>query len=284
MIKKYLLILLLPFALFAQANYDSSDVGICKSKFQIAVSEKLAQKPINQVMIAIGKSFLGTPYQAHTLEVGNTERLTVHLSGLDCYTFYESTLALARCVKLNELSFKDYLKQIETIRYRGGKLNGYLSRLHYALDWLYDNQKRGIVKDITKEIGGVPYKKKIDFMSAHFKLYKRLKEHPELVPKLKKIEEEINRRHYYYIPQNKIARVEYKIKSGDILLLTTGIKGLGVGHTGIAIRLREDGRIHFMHAPIAGKKVQITAVPLADYVRSVKKHTGIIVVRPLEPR
>ncbi len=283
MIRKFLILLVLPLTLFAQANFDSTDVRICKSKFEIAISKNLSNQPINKVMIAIGRSFLGTPYQAHTLEAGDKEELTVHLSGLDCYTFYESTLALSRCVKLKKFSFDDYLNQIEKIRYRGGKLNGYLSRLHYALDWLYDNQKRGIVKDVTKEIGGIPYRKKIDFMSRHFNFYKRLKEHPELLPELKKIEREINARTYYYIPQAKIAKYEYKINSGDILLLTTSIKGLGIGHTGIAIRLKTDGRIHFLHAPDVGKKVQITPVPLADYVRSVKKHTGIIVVRPLEP-
>jgi len=283
MIKKYLILLILPFTLLAQANFDRTDVEVCNAKFKFAVSENLINKPINQVMIAIGKSFLGTPYQAHTLENGSAEKLTVHLTGLDCYTFYESTLAISRCVKLKKLSFKDYLEQIKLIRYRGGKLNGYLSRLHYALDWLYDNQRRGIVKDVTKEIGGIPYKKKIDFMSTHYELYKRLKDHPELLPRLKNIEDAINKRNYYYIPQNKIARYEYKIKSGDIILLTTNIKGLGIGHTGIAIRLKEDGRIHFLHAPNIGKKVQITPVPLSDYVQSVKKHTGIIVVRPLEP-
>ncbi len=280
--KLILLLSFLPAFVFAQALYDSTDVKICNEKFEYAKEHNLQSLPIGDVMTAIGKTFIGTPYVAHTLEKGDTEKVVVHLSGLDCYTFFESTLALSRCVKLGKMDFQDYLKQIETIRYRGGKLDGYISRLHYALDWLYDNNKRGIVKDVTKEIGGVPYNKKVSFMSQHFDKYKRLKNHPELVKEMKKIEEEINSRQYYYIPQDKIAELEKGIHNGDIILLTTAWKGLGIGHTGIAIKM-PDGRIHFLHAPIAGKKVQITKQPLADYAKVVKKHTGIIVARPLEP-
>jgi hypothetical protein len=41
----------------------------------------------------------------------------------------------------------------------------------------------------------------------------------------------------------------------------------------------DDGRIHFMHAPIVGKKVQITEKPLADYIAGNKKQNGIMVLR-----
>jgi hypothetical protein len=92
----------------------------------------------------------------------------------------------------------------------------------------------------------------------------------------------MNKREYYYVPQNFIACVENKIQTGDIILITTGIKGLDISHTGMAIKM-EDGRIHFLHAPIAGKKVQITKEPLADYIKKLKRHTGIMVARVLEP-
>jgi hypothetical protein len=46
----------------------------------------------------------------------------------------------------------------------------------------------------------------------------------------------------------------------------------------------DDGRIHFMHAPDVGYKVQITPKPLADYLTKFDKDTGIIVLRALEPQ
>ena len=67
-----------------------------------------------------------------------------------------------------------------------------------------------------------------------------------------------------------------------MIALTTSDKGLDIGHVGIAIKM-EDGRIHFLHAPLVGSKVQISEMPLSDYAKKIKKHTGIIVLRVLEP-
>ena len=264
--------------LYAQSLYTQQDVDICNSKFKLAVDANLAQKPINEIIIEIGKSFIGTDYVAYTLEKGEQESVIVNLAGLDCYTFFESTLALSRCVKSGKTKFEDYLKEIENLRYRGGKMNDYPSRLHYFSDWLFDMNKRGIGKDVTKSIGGELIKKKINFMSTHVDSYKRLTENPMFVDQIAMTEREISAREYYYIPQAKIKDVESKIQSGDIIGITTNVDGLDIAHTGIAIRM-DDGRIHFMHAPIVGKKVQITEKPLADYIAGNKKQNGIMVLR-----
>lgn len=264
--------------LYTQALYTQKDVDICNSKFKLAVDSKLAAKPLNEIIVEIGKSFIGTDYVAHTLEKGDKESVVINLEGLDCYTFFESTLALSLCIKSRQTTFNDYLKQIENLRYRGGKMKDYPSRLHYFSDWLYDVDKRGIGKNITKEIGGELIKKKINFMSTHVDSYKRLKENPKFVSEIAETEKEITKRDYYWIPQPKIASVEEKINSGDIIGITTSVEGLDIAHTGIAVRM-DDGRIHFMHAPIVGTKVQITEKPLADYIAGNKKQNGIMVFR-----
>ncbi|MBK8945132.1 MAG: DUF1460 domain-containing protein [Ignavibacteriae bacterium] len=266
----------------AQATYSDEDLKICNSKFELAFSKNLTELPINDIFVEIGKSFLGLDYEANTLEKGEKENLVIHLSGLDCYTFFESSLVFARCIKNNKITFEDYQKELTNIRYRNGTIDLYPSRLHYASDWLYDNTKRGIVKDITKEIGGILYDKKIDFMSNHTESYKQLKNNLKFIEEIKSIEDSINSRKYYYIPEDYIECIEDKIQNGDIILLSTGIDGLDISHTGIAVKM-DDGRIHFMHAPIKGKKIEITKLPLADYARSVEKHTGIMVARVLEP-
>lgn len=262
--------------------YSDKDIEICNSKFNLAVDKSLADKPINEVIVEIGKSFLGTEYVAHTLEKEGDEQLVINLTGLDCTTFLESALTFARCIKKGKTSFDDYKNELTFLRYRDGKINNYTSRLHYTSDWIFNNQQKGIIKDITKEIGGKKVRFNVSVMSENPRYYKQLQEHPEFISIVKKQEDEINKRDYYYIPENDIEKIESKLQTGDLIALTTNNKGEDIGHVGIAIKM-DDGRIHFMHAPLAGSKVQITEMPLCDYTKKIKKHTGIVVLRVLEP-
>ncbi len=262
--------------------YNEKDVEVCKSKIQLAVKKELAQKPINEVMVEIGKSFLGTEYIASTLETAGAETLVVNLTGLDCTTFLENVLTFGRVVKKGKTDFNDYLKELEYVRYRDGKIENYTSRLHYFSDWIFENSKKGIVKNVTKEIGGEPIKFQTGFMSQNPDKYKMLKANPEFVPVMKAKEDEINARQYYYIPKDKVEQHESKIQNGDLIAITTNLKGLDIGHVGVAVKM-DDGRIHFMHAPLVGAKVQISDNPLPEYLAKIKKHTGIIVLRPVEP-
>ena len=67
---------------------------IVMQKFRLVADRSLGTEPIGEVMAAIGTSFIGTPYVAHTLEVPGPERLVVNLQGLDCTTFVEKIVAL----------------------------------------------------------------------------------------------------------------------------------------------------------------------------------------------
>jgi len=258
------------------------NVRICNSKFNLAVDEKLSAKPINEVIVEIGKSFIGTEYDAHTLEVNDEEKLVINLSGLDCNTFVENVLVLSRCIKQGKTSFDDYQDELKLIRYRDGKIDQYPSRLHYFTDWIYDNEKKGIVKNITEEIGGDKLNLDLSFMSSHPEYYKHLKANPGFIPVIKEQEEEINKREHYFIPQEIIAEIETKIESGDLLAFTSTINGLDVNHVGIAVRM-DDDRIHILHAPNVGYKVQISELALAEYVNKIEKDSGVIVVRVIEP-
>jgi hypothetical protein len=258
------------------------DESICAKKFELAVSLDLQQKPIGGAVVAMARSFLGTDYAANTIEAAGKEHLVVNLQTLDCVTFYENSLVLARCIKKNSLTFEAYKKELQFVRYRNGIIDGYPSRLHYTSDYFYDNEQKGVLEDITEKIGGVPFDKKIYFMSAHPELYPRLKETPAFAAAMQKIEDEINARKRYHIPKGKVRKISSYIKDGDIIGITTNIEGLDCSHTGIAVW--QNKKLHFMHAPSPGKKVQITDLPLWDYLAHIKKDAGIIAARPLEPK
>jgi hypothetical protein len=260
---------------------EQDDASLCRSKFEIAVSRKLADGPIGDAVAEIGKTFLGTPYLANALEVPGEERLVVNMRGLDCVSFYENALTLARCIKLGATTFEDYKAQLQWIRYRGGTINGYPSRLHYTSDYFHDNAQRGTWKDMSKELGGEVFVNAVSYMSTHPESYRQLKEDQKLVPVIAEQEKAINARTRYYIPKEKVQEIEGQLMNGDILGTTTDFPGLDTSHTGIVIK--EDGVTKFMHAPLAGKKVLISGKPLHAYLAGNKGQTGIMVVRPLEP-
>lgn len=280
-LKVILLILLFTGSIFSQV-FSDTDITICQSKFSYAASADLSDEPITDIVADIGKTFIGTKYVAHTLEDEGEEQLVINLSGLDCTTFVENTLVFARLIKTGKTSFKDYENELQKIRYRNGVINGYPSRLHYFTDWIYDNIKKGIISDITELVGGKQYKFRLNFMSTHPESYPQLKGHPEFVREIRQKEAEISRRNYFYVPKERVGFIENQIGNGDIIAFTTSIPGLDVSHVGIAVRM-EDNRIHLLHAPNAGSDVQITEEPLSAYINKIKKDTGIMVLKPLDP-
>jgi hypothetical protein len=259
---------------------SDDDATLCAKKFEFAVSARLREKPINEVIIEMGKSFLGTEYVAHTLEQPGEESLVINLRGLDCVSFCENSLVFARCIKKGKTTFDQYKAELQFIRYRGGVMDRYPSRLHYFSDYIFDNEKKGVWKNVSTALGGVPFRKSINFMSTHPDSYPQLKQHPEFIPMIQRQEEAISKRTLTHIPKDQVARVAEKIQSGDIIGITSDIPGMDIAHTGIAIR--QNNELHFMHAPIAGSKVMITTKTLADYLAGNKKQLGIMVARPLE--
>jgi hypothetical protein len=266
-------------ARFAQPR--DGDEFLCQEKFDLAVSKGWEKLPINEVVVNVGKTFLGTPYAENVLEAPGQEHLVVNMRDLDCVTFYENALVIARCIKKNKLTFDDYRKELQFIRYRGGVIDGYASRLHYTSDYFYDNEKKGVWNLVTRELGGIPFVKKLDFMSTHPESYRQLRESKKVREQIEEIEKEISQRTTYYIPKSHVAGISDKIHDGDILGITTSIEGIDTSHTGITIR--QNGKLHLMHAPLAGKEVQISEKVLSEYLAHNKRQTGIMVARPLEP-
>ncbi len=240
--------------------------------------EGLLENDFGRTMVAVGKTFSGTPYVAKTLEVGEVETLVVNLQGLDCTTFVENVLAFGILLKNGQNNFDDFTQALETIRYKDGQLEGYASRLHYFSEWIANNEKKGLLKDITAEIGGIEITKDINFMSTHRDLYPFLKDEGNF-KKIQASENYLNDQSICVLPQDQIESNEHLIESGDIIALATSIDGLDVTHTGIATR-EKDGRIHLLHASTGSMEVEVTKLPLSDYLKKVKKNTGIMVARP----
>jgi len=239
-------------------------------------TKQSSDRTIQDLAVEIGKDFLATPYVEKTLELPGEEQLVINLMGVDCTTYLETVIALARLAQNGDYTFQAFEKELELIRYRRGKNEGYSSRLHYFSDWMYANGEKGLFQDITEEIGGIPYSNTPSFMSENPQFYPQLAD-PKNLAAIKVTEAEIGKRNYFFIPKEKISSLEDSIQSGDIIAITTSIPNLDMVHVGFAFE--KNGRIHLMHASSKNAEVEISQMPLHDYLSGNKSQSGIMVSR-----
>lgn len=244
--------------------------------------------PLGWAAAAVGVMASGTPYEAFTLEKylkeggdpTKKEPLALSLTKFDCVTLVESCLAVARLAyKSAQPLWELFGGEVERMRYRGGVRGGFASRLHYFSEWIGDGEKRGLVHDLGKDLGGVNDARPLRFMTEHRASYAGLKS-DAVFNAIAKMERSLDSRPRYVVATGKIASVSDKIQSGDVLAFATSIPGLDVSHAAFAYRGR-DGVLRVLHAPLSGGSVEISQRTLPDYVSAIKRSTGILVARPL---
>jgi Protein of unknown function (DUF1460) len=254
-----------------------------------ARAENWANLPIGERTAAVGQAMVGTPYRSYTLEVDNrVESPSVNFTGLDCWTFFEIALSFARMLGEPAENWvpERLLRYIEMDRYREGECTGeYLSRLHYLEDWLYDNSRRGLVADLTRELGGVSVPHSAREMTKGWRHYRYLVHNRALLRPLADMEERVSSRPLYEIPKSRVTSIESKLHSGDIIGIVSRegryTSRRGTSHVGLALRTA-DGALHFMHAsaPHNYGRVVIDS-RLSTYLYRYGSDTGILVARPL---
>jgi hypothetical protein len=221
---------------------------------------------------------MGIPYAPYILETAEPEKLVINLREMDCVTFVENALVLAMLIKNGKLTFDDYAFLLQTVRYRKGAVSEYVSRLHYFSDWIFDNQRKGLLANVTRSLGGRTLSKKLHFMTTYREQYPALGSE-DIFRKIRAVEKNISRRLLYYIPKSRLPHIEKKIIDGDLIAITTNIEGLDIAHVGFAICLK--GKVHLLNASKVKGKVTISDEPLQCYLASHKTYSGIMVARIL---
>jgi hypothetical protein len=255
------------------------DREICESLLRSEMGKGDCAKPLHKLIVEAGFRFLGAPYEEETLEREGPEELVINLRAFDCVTFVENAVVLAGLIRAGKTGFADFAAALERIRYRGGRRRGYPSRLHYFTDWLWDNGRRGIVRDITAGIGGCPFRKQFHAVTD------RREEHPALKDaaafhRMRIVEAACSRRTQCHIAKADLNPAAERIADGDIIAITTDKQGLDISHTGIAIHVR--GQLHLLHASSTAGKVVLSDMTLGRYLLSHRTRTGIIVGRAVD--
>ena len=243
--------------------------------------------PVGERTAAVGQALVGTRYKHFTLEIDNRiESPSVNFQGMDCWTFFEIALSFARMLNEPESNWtpERLLHYIEMDRYRGGECTGeYLSRLHYLEDWLYDNNRRGLVEDLTRELGGRSVPHSAREMTAGWRHYRYLAANRSLLGPLARMEANVSSRPLYEIPKDRVAGIESKLRSGDIIGIISRDRGglRSTAHVGLALRT-SDGVLHFMHASSPSNYGRVVVdSQLSKYLYRYRSDSGILVARPL---
>ena len=268
----------LSFASAYDVQYNQSD-----SLKVVELLEGARRQPSStNIVIYFARQLKGLPYVAHTLEVNRTEKLVVNLRQLDCTTYVENVVALALCMRQKAYTFKAFCDNLCKIRYRGGATPHYTKRLHYFTDWIADNTAKGICSEVQSPNPPFTAVQKIAvyYMSTYPSKYKMLAENPEYVPVIAATERELNKASYRYVPKSLVGNTELMrkvVKDGDIIALTTSLKGLDIQHIGFAV-WHADG-LHLLNASSLRHKVVEEPMTLYRYLQRQRTMTGMRIVR-----
>lgn len=253
--------------------HESTDTTRINRLLAIAIEKRDPQARV----AAVGRELIGTPYATGTLE-GTPEQLKINLDSMDCTTYVETVMAIAYTAGEGRTSWRDYVYNLEKIRYRQGTINGYASRLHYISDWIVDNTHRGTLVEYTSRMPINDWAvKTLDFMSSHRDKYPALKDSAEYA-RIKNAEIGYRNHRFPYIKATRLGAkpIISALKEGDVVAITTKTPGLDVSHMGIIVKI--DGAPYLMHASSKQGKVVIDSLNLAEYLRR-NGGTGIRVIR-----
>ena len=98
------------------------------------------------------------------------------------------------------------------------------------------------------------------------------------------MEARVSARPLYQIPKNRVAKIEPKLKCGDIIGIVSRDRGglYSTAHVGLAMR-SPDGVVHFMHASSPGNAGKVVVdVSISGYLARHRSDSGILVARPLK--
>ncbi len=250
-----------------------------------AEAGKWRELPLGERTMRVARELLGTPYVNFTLEVDDhIEAPVVDMTGMDCWTFYENSLAIARMIRQLPPPYDpvDMLRFVELERYRNGRCDGsYLSRMHHLEEVFADNERRGLATNITRSLpGATRLHRNIHEMTVQWRSYRYLRSNPSLLAPMARLEDRISNLPVYHIPKSRVRAVEPHLRNGDICAITTNSSHGYTSHVGLI--LQKDGRAWFVHATSDRDKGRRTIIdkPITNYLYELPKHAGIIICRP----
>lgn len=268
------------FAAEVHENANASQEKPCQSDFDIIkkILGKTNYGLAKESLEIASEAFLGKVYKGDALgegTVGDFDKDPLYrFDEFDCMTYVETSLALSRAQSIGEFE-----KLINEIRYKKGLVD-YKNRNHFVeADWIKNNTKNGIIKDVTKNISfGSGLELKIATASIDKNGWYKNSKNEKLRSVV--VNEPIQKVSLPYIPAKAFANDEStidNIPSGAIIsfirpdwkkMKEAGGTEMIVSHMGIVVR-KDDGILYFRHASSNEKKV--VEVPFEDMCKKISE-------------
>jgi hypothetical protein len=250
----------------AKPLYDFTEPEIDVYLKQLAANEPDLRKRI----IHLARKNIGQPYELYLLGEAPYETHDPQpiycLGKSDCLVFTEHTYAMAL-----SHDWSSFMKMLQRIRYRDGKL-GVTTRNHYTeADWNISN--RWLVEDITQDLAGdkaVTFEQAIDrkkFFKNRYKL---------------DVEVPIEQHKDIFIPFEAIDQAKRDLQDGDFVNIVRGTVrkdappsdlastfggNAWVGHVGLIVH-GEDGEVNLIHSA----EPQVREEPIDQYIARYTKN------------
>jgi hypothetical protein len=201
----------------------------------------------------LSRHFLGLSYQPNPLigSASTAEVFTASLDGVDCVTYIETVVALARASSVD-----DFTEWLRKIRYERGLIR-WERRNHHMTLWIRNNVRNGILKPVsTPAVTTISRDRVLNVV-------------PGLAPQRTRVR---------CVPKRAVPRLERYLQSGDLIFFASTRKHLDVFHAGIIVR--DGDKISMRHA--SRSKGSVVEQELSEFLKA-NRTTGVIVMRPQAP-
>lgn len=217
-------------------------------------------------LVAATQYFLSIPYDPNTntgeppildpvtgeVIKEDSESLCINFEGMDCITLLEISLAL--CYSKD---YEDFISSLQQIKYRDGQIT-YDHRNHYTVDWLYNAQKLGMLRNLTPDL---------EYSQTLYRSLSLLQDYPTI------------HRSITFISKWMVPEMEDLMQPGDIIAFVSHRDDLDIGH--IALLVPSDDGLILRHASRLSRKVTDNG-SIGYYLRiSAYLYKGILWIRPI---
>ncbi len=279
--QRFLVVLCACVSLSAAANGDDPDTNL--ARWYEEVGPPRPSEPFGRYLARTARVKHGVKYEEVSPEIG-PETLRVELDAFECVSFIESSLAVARCGWSADPTQSCFVRELEATRYRSGEMGDYASRLHYFVDWIADNERRGRLSNVTASLGGEPMQK--DFFYISQRELKRTSidasQLASLTDAIESTEARLSATTHSVLSRENAPAVLNELLDGDLVAFVRERPGLLVHHAGLVYWA--GGTPRLLHASSYHGRVVITVRDVTNYLLRRSERRGVIVARPTTPQ